>query len=282
MAVVLKRLPTGHRRAVLSSGDPEPFANQYYILRVGMSSPCATVAFKIFAVFCIIAIQGPLVHALGSVYGYPINYCGNKTDQVIESFEEALYFVESNVLEDVKKVRSKTQPRDAFLTYFKGIRLKVPVAKLFSDMVDVQRPEQQNLETNKFRIYCLTEDAPDPVLVYAYQEACTVYEDTEAAYSSDIPNDQGGNVLLCPAFFDLPLFPRPHNECPRIRNNTMENNANLSLNRLGAVVHELAHAHGAVDESTDVEVYYDQDAADLFPSDQLRNAQNYALYAACT
>ena len=230
----------------------------------------------LLAALSIMTMHSVLVRGVTpSVYGYTIHYCGDKVDQIQQSVEEALYYVETTVLEDVAKVRSETQHRDAFLTYFKGTTLRTKVAKVFSDMVDVQR--SNNIETNEYRIYCLQPGNLPPERAFAYLEICVADEQNIAAFEE---TEESKNIFICPSFWRLPLFPRVDTDCPLLRNNKMGNTPNLCANQMSAIIHELAHAHGVL-EQEEIEYYYDQDAADLHPDKQLENAQNFALYAAC-
>ncbi|KAG8531795.1 uncharacterized protein KY384_003431 [Bacidia gigantensis] len=225
--------------------------------------------------FVIAQLQTIQGQQLPSVYGYPINFCGDKTSQVQSAFQDALDWVESKVIDDVQKSRTATQQRDAFLTFFKGTSLSQQVGNVFGRMLEVQ--DNDNVNSDTFRIYCLRYDSPGDQLKDTYRHLCELNSNTPAAH---VHGPHTFNILLCPNFFQFPRFPRLRGDCPTIQGNKLyPNDIVLAKNQLAIIVHELAHAHGINPSPGERENYFIQDTADLHPDDQIRNAQNFAYYA---
>ena len=224
--------------------------------------------------------QGPLDFTTSNNYqiincNYPQpNSYASKLQSLLPNI---LFFLRETVLPDA---RSGNKGSSAFATFFTDNQSRAGVASIFSRIISARKVRSKRSgRLEKPRFGCLKENAESQLEREGYQHVCTGKQggSMPAIHISDAED-----VYLCsPEFFNFPLWPTTA-DCPTVEGGKLvPNDYRLSKNQMSILIHELAHLHGVNDRSgAAVEQYQVDDCAALRPMAKLKNAQNFALYAA--
>ena len=184
------------------------------------------------------------------------------------------------VLVDAKLGSSSTH---GFTSFFKSDSNKNVIQDVFSKILDgpvvtvsPQRAQNIHRATAFPTIVCANEG--DPSTEWMYNSLCQEQTHTAAGQR---PGTE--LVVLCPLFFRLGQmgYAEPSSGfCPILIDNKLSPNSEaLTLNQLSAMVHELTHLYGPVNQPN-MESYRIQDAIDLNATASLENASNFVFYFA--
>ncbi|KAL8989108.1 MAG: hypothetical protein Q9169_008432, partial [Polycauliona sp. 2 TL-2023] len=212
---------------------------------------------------------------------YHILYCGRgpgskavRLQTLIPQFQEDLKLV----LADVN--RSTTSK--AYRAYFKSPANAAYVESIFQAISDgtllqIKVPgAPSNPNPVHPTIVCLDRSLP-PENRRTLQALCGTTRDGAKPAASIIP--QSHWMILCQEFWKN-LETRPErSKCPAVRRNKfIPDDHRVMINKFGAFVHEFAHAY--IHNWDPNEIYAPMDAVELSASLSLKNANNFALYAA--
>lgn len=215
-----------------------------------------------------------IAQAQDTVYSgnYEILFCGagapnSKTSQLQNGLPHILTLLQA-VIADVKL---GTKSPHGFAAFFKTNDNIATVQKVFQTIID--GPNVGLDDTNP--LFACADPNQDLTK--------KVYADCLNRRIVCFAWPQYGVIFICPAFWNLNPLPFG-SSCPRLGNNVLvPDNTDLSTNQFGIVIHELVHMYApkltAIDGETN-EVYNVQAAVNLNAKDSLKNANNYALYAA--
>ncbi|KAL9603154.1 MAG: hypothetical protein Q9219_001357 [cf. Caloplaca sp. 3 TL-2023] len=133
-------------------------------------------------------------------------------------------------------------------------------------------------------ILCRDDRATDPVDAHNYRVTCEKQPGQKLATGA-VSSHETASVALCDFFWRIPSEPE-EDDCPIWTNGRrfrmLENSAALARNQYSILIHEFVHLYNEYDPPYDyVEVYKLQEAVNLDAAESLKNAANYAYYAAC-
>lgn len=204
---------------------------------------------------------------------YAIRYCGSGPGSKAAKLQ-ALLPVFWNYLQHVLTDMQQGTGSKAYRAFFKSQGNAARVENIFRRMANgdnILIPGNGPILTRLLRpsILCLDHSIPN-------YEGLKAVCDLGFPPATIVPNRE--LVVLCPGFWELDEEPY-YSECPRVRRNRFSpNDHRVMYNMFGTFVHEFAHAYlGNWDTN---ETYKVMDAAELSAEISLKNANNYALYAA--
>ncbi|KAL8668751.1 MAG: hypothetical protein Q9168_006629 [Polycauliona sp. 1 TL-2023] len=232
----------------------------------------------VFSLLCQSAIAQENLVTSGN---YQIQYCGRgprskaaKLQTLIPQFKNDLKLV----LADAK--RSSTSK--AYRAYFKSPANAAYVESIFQAIADgiLLRIAVPGSVPKKYHSVYPTIVCLDPTLpnIQLYRAVCNVLTPDGAKPAASIV-PQSHVMILCPDFWknmeDLPT----RSECPAVRRNTfVPDDHRVMINKFGTFVHEFTHAY--THNWNPKEIYGPMDAVKLSAKLSLKNANNFALYAA--
>ncbi|KAI4116067.1 MAG: hypothetical protein LQ338_007769, partial [Usnochroma carphineum] len=202
---------------------------------------------------------------------YILRYCGNDTASKGWQLGSLLLRFRSDLQLVLTDVRRGTASK-AYRAFFKSQKNAAFVQDIFRKIAignSIQVSINGVVHTHAPTIVC-----PDPAIPL-YDELIRNCGTTIAA----VHLTGRELVYLCPRFWDLDEQP-VQALCPRVRwNKFTSNKLTMVANMFGAFVHEFAHVY-LQDLEAPKETYGLMDAVELSAKASLRNANNYALYAA--
>lgn len=170
-----------------------------------------------------------------------------------------------------------TSSRHGFRTFLKSNGNLPLVSKTLRAISD-----GKDLKTGRPMIECPNPDDMAPEKLATYKMACFGQPESPLAASA-LPYH--GVVVLCPSFWTFKAFPSM-DDCPAVSGRRghkefVEYGSGLIYNQFAVLVHELVHLYNPVDQEFELgEVYSAQECTNLNSRRSVRNANNWALYAA--
>ena len=181
--------------------------------------------------------------------------------------------------------QSGTRSRHGFRAFFKTNKAIKPVRRIFEDIannkavtVSADRAARLGTATATPRFACLKQG-----------DAATAHLLEECRRRPTVPLWTWGAteiIMVCPGFFSLPAALTVES-CPKVVGNKLTpDDDTLVASMFGTIIHELVHIYHPVTANFregigDVEEVYDvQKAVELSAQKSLKNANNFALYAA--
>ncbi|KAL8723003.1 MAG: hypothetical protein Q9225_000619 [Loekoesia sp. 1 TL-2023] len=228
---------------------------------------------------CVLLVTAALLHFAhtqeNTVWSghYAIRYCGSgigsKTARLQALLPHFWDYLEQ-VLIDVQKGTSSKAYRAFFKTQGNAARVE-NIFRRMANGDNVLILGNGPILTRLLRpsILCLDPSIPN-------WEGLKAVCDLGSPPATTVPNRE--LVVLCPGFWEMDEGP-DYSECPRMRRNKFgPNDHRVMYNMFGTFVHEFAHAY--LGNWGTNETYKVMDAAELSAEVSLKNANNYALYAA--
>ena len=234
----------------------------------------------------VLSRQEPMISDVTSSGNYQIINCNTGKPQAEAEFlQQLLPLVRKQILRLLLDANRGTRSQHGFRAFFKSNKAIKIVRRVFEGIADgkpipltAERAQLIGSNTATPRLICVREAGGDPSLSYL-MEGCRRQEGA-AIYVMD-----GREVIhICPLFWHLPAG-HTKEKCPTVVDNKLTpDDPTLVATMYGALVHELVHLYNPATRSTAVEgaeeVYDVQKAVDLDAKASLKNANNYALYAA--
>ncbi|KAI4277272.1 MAG: hypothetical protein LQ337_001919 [Flavoplaca oasis] len=210
---------------------------------------------------------------------YRIQYCGIGPGSKAARLQTLLPQFRNNlklVLADVKRGTTSK----AYQAYFKSQANAAKVESIFQAIADgIQLHIAVPGAPSKFyhpvypTMLCLDPSMPN---VAKLQAVCMTTRGGGKPAASIIPHSQF--MVLCPDFWHLRKGADRTN-CPQVkRNKFVPDDHRIMINKFGVFVHEFAHAY--THKWDPKEIYSPMDAVKLSAKHSLKNANNFALYAA--
>ena len=170
-----------------------------------------------------------------------------------------------------------TTSRHGFPTFLKS-NIHLPIIRNTLRAIS----DGEELKTGKTTIECSNPYDRTPGKLDMYNMAC--FERPQfPVVASAFPDH--GLVVLCPDFWTLKAFPNI-DDCPAVSGRRrhrkfVEYGSGLIYSQFASLLHELIHLYNPVDGGLELgEVYTAQDCTNLDSRKSIRNAGNWALYAA--
>lgn len=210
---------------------------------------------------------------------YQIQYCGKGPGSKAIRLQRLLPKFRNNlklVLADVKRGTTSK----AYQAYFKSQANVAKVESIFQAIADgIKLYIAVPGAPSKFyhpvypTMLCLDPSMPN---VAKLQAVCSTTRDGGKAAASIIPHSHF--IVLCNDFWKLRKAPN-RTDCPQVkRNKFVPDDHRIMINQFGVLLHELAHAY--THNWDPKEIYGPMDAVKLSAKRSLKNANNFALYAA--
>ncbi|KAL8877000.1 MAG: hypothetical protein Q9198_004902 [Flavoplaca austrocitrina] len=235
--------------------------------------------------YLLIAVAGSLCQAAvaqentATTGNYQIYYCGEGPGSKAARLQTLLPHFRDNlklVLVDVKRGTTSK----AYQAYFKSQANAAKVEAIFQAIADgiqlyVRVPGAPTKHYHPVypTMLCLDPRIPN---VAALQAVCSATRGGGKAAATIIPHSQF--MVMCPDFWKLRKGP-DRTDCPQVkRNKFVPDDHRIAVNKFGVFVHEFAHAY--THNWDPKEIYSPMDAVKLSAAQSLKNANNFALYAA--
>ncbi|KAL8984817.1 MAG: hypothetical protein Q9205_001308 [Flavoplaca limonia] len=210
---------------------------------------------------------------------YQIYYCGEGPGSKAARLQTLLPHFRDNlklVLVDVKRGTTSK----AYQAYFKSQANAAKVEAIFQAIADgiqlyVRVPGAPTKHYHPVypTMLCLDPRIPN---VAALQAVCSATRGGGKAAATIIPHSQF--MVMCPDFWKLRKGP-DRTDCPQVkRNKFVPDDHRIAVNKFGVFVHEFAHAY--THNWDPKEIYSPMDAVKLSAAQSVKNANNFALYAA--
>ena len=207
---------------------------------------------------------------------YAIQNCekiGRSTEilQLVPQLQQALHLV-------LLDLEHGTASRHGFRAFLKS-NANVPVVREVFQAI----ANGSDVKTYKPMIECLSPEGLTPEQLAVYRMLCATRPGFEAVSAGALPIH--GLVCLCPYFWTHAAFPEV-DDCPTVsgrrgQRRFVDDDGGFGETQFAVLVHELVHLYNPIDGGLEyAEVYSAQECVELDARQSVRNAENWALYAA--